>query len=171
MGKMVAGKGGALRARMLLAHQYQSPFSETILYLELQSAMNGALPSKSTRPLDGLRWKLVDSHGNPARGVEAATVRELPHALLITLPWDATVRLHASTYGVAQVLGSLPVDKGDFLELSEWSIPAGDTNNYYLSGTLTITAPTNQVVPPPGKASVFQGTLELPKMKISLQKK
>ena len=171
MDKPAPGKrGGGLRARMLLAHQYQSPFSETILYLELQSAVNGSDTIQAYfDPRDCLHCKFVDSHGNPAPGsLSGNGGGSYPTPCWITLPWDATVRLHANTYAVAQALGSPPVDKGDFLELSEWSIPAGDTNTYYFSGTLTITAPTNQVVLPP--AEVFQGTLELPKMKISLQK-
>ncbi|HEY5234407.1 MAG TPA: hypothetical protein VIK35_12820 [Verrucomicrobiae bacterium] len=52
-----------------------------------------------------------------------------------------------------------------------WRIPRGDTNDYYLSGTLTLTIPSgispptlqgNNIQPIP-----WQGTLKLPPVKIS----
>jgi hypothetical protein len=180
----IVGERGALRARLLLAHLYQIPYSETILYIELQNAENGRVPLQIFYdPRNGLHCKLVDAHGNPPPRMGGGGSGNDPGACWISLPEDATIRLRANTYQVAQILGSPPIDKGDFLslrlppsssspkELREWTIPAGDTNDYYLSATLTITAPTNPVVHIPEEGlKVFQGTLELPKLKISLKK-
>ncbi len=55
--------------------------------------------------------------------------------------------------------------------MQSWDIQAGDTNVYFLSGTFTVRPPTNSV-PRDFEAAraVWSGTLELPKMKISVQK-
>jgi len=181
----IVGDRGALRARLLLAHLYQIPYSETILYIELQNAENGRVPLQIYYdPVNGLHCKLVDAHGNPPPRMGGGNSGgNDPVASWISLPEDATIRLRANAFQVAQILGSPPIDEGDFLslrlppsssspiELREWTIPAGDTNDYYLSGTLTITAPTNPVVHIPEEGlKGFQGTLELPKVKISLKK-
>jgi hypothetical protein len=52
-----------------------------------------------------------------------------------------------------------------------WDIAASDTNIYFLSGTFTATQPTNFV--PKGfetARTIWNGTLELPKMAISVKK-
>ena len=180
--QIVMGKG-SLRARMLLAHLYYVPFSETILYIELQNAQTGPVQFYFD-PGNGLHCKLVDSHGNtPPQEPMGGSGRNNPVVCWISLPEDATIRLRANTTQVVQILGHPPIDKGDFLnlflmpsssgsvEVRNWEIPAGDTNDYYLSGTLTLASPTNSVVQnPQASVRIFQGTLELPKMKISLKK-
>ena len=181
--QIVTGKS-SLRARMLLAHLYPFPFSDTILYIELQNAEQNGPVQFYYDPGIGLHCKLVDARGNPAPQMAmGGSGRNEPVNCWILLPEDATIRLRANTSSVVQLLGHPPIDKGDFLslflipsrsistEIRYWTIPAGDTNDYYLSGTLTIASPTNSVVQnPQASVKVFQGTLELPKMKISLKK-
>ena len=46
-----------------------------------------------------------------------------------------------------------------------WLIAVGDTGDYFLSGTLTVSPPKAH-----GRANAWQGTLKLPKTKITLRK-
>jgi hypothetical protein len=180
--QIVMGKG-SLRARMVLAHFYPFPFSDTILYIELQNAQTGPVQFYFD-PGNGLHCKLVDAHGNtPPQMPKGGTGRNEPVVGWVSLLEDATIRLRANTSSVVQILGHPPIDEGDFLnlflmpsssysaEVRSWDIPAGDTNDYYLSGTLTLASPTNSIVQnPQASVRIFQRTLELPKMKISLKK-
>jgi hypothetical protein len=55
--------------------------------------------------------------------------------------------------------------------MQHWEIRPGDTNAYYLSGTFTVTPPTNHIASDFEAArAVWSGTLELPKTKISIPK-
>ena len=51
-----------------------------------------------------------------------------------------------------------------FISAGLWTIKGSDTNVYFLSGTLTVTAPTNHVTS--DFREVWQGALRLPKMKL-----
>ena len=92
----------------------------------------------------------------------------MPGACWITLPYDSKIRLRANMYGYGK-------PKGDGLQLTlrsgaSWTIQAGDTNDYYLSGTFTVSPPTNHVAKDFEAARAeWSGTLELPKMKISVK--
>jgi hypothetical protein len=56
--------------------------------------------------------------------------------------------------------------------MQRWTIRAGDTKNYFMSGTFTVTTPTNHLAKDSGDArTIWSGTLELPKMKLSMPKK
>jgi hypothetical protein len=82
----------------------------------------------------------------------------VPHQYTVTLPFDSTLRLPAST-GVG-------TQNPDVLVIAvpeqAWSIRLGDTNDYYLSATFS--PPTNH--PSCLNYHVWQGTLQLPKLKI-----
>jgi hypothetical protein len=57
--------------------------------------------------------------------------------------------------------------------MQSWTIRAGDTNVYFLSGTFAATTPTNDVAKGFDDARArptWSGTLQLPKMKISVSK-
>jgi hypothetical protein len=173
--KPVGTEGGhSLRARMIVAYGWSAafvgPWPETQFYLEFQN-VSGAIVSPTQfyfNPSKGLRCELKDvsgmtvSTGGGGSGGGAG-------ASWITLPYDSTIRLRANMYGY----GSKP---GEGLNLTlyppqAWQIKAGDTNVYYLSGTFTVTTPTN-FVPKDFEAAraVWSGTLELPKMKITVPK-
>ena len=55
--------------------------------------------------------------------------------------------------------------------MQRWDIQAGDTNVYFLSGTFSVAPPTNDIPKDFEVArAVWSGTLDLPKMKIAIQK-
>lgn len=151
------------------AHSGLQP--ETQVHLEFQN-VSGAiiLPTQFYfDPWTGLRCGMRDAKGSlvePRGGGSGAGAG----ASWITLPYDSTIRLRANMYGY----GSKP-GEGLILALSpleqSWWIGAGDTNVYYLSGTFTVTTPTNYVPKDLETArATWSGTLELPKMKITVPK-
>ena len=84
----------------------------------------------------------------------------LPAPCWVTLPCDSTVRLRADLYTLANS------KKPDGLEIlvngGGCTIPPHATNDYYLCGTFS--PPTNH--PSPLNYHVWQGTLNLPRVKI-----
>lgn len=167
--------GHRLRARMIVAYgrgaAFAGPWPETQFYLEFQN-VSGAigLPTQFYfDPSKGLRCEMHKTDGRllppSGRGSGGGA-----GASWITLPYDSTIRLRANMYGYGN-------KRGDGLNLTLypvqqcWQIKAGDTNAYYLSGTFTVTTPTN-FVPKDFEAAraVWSGTLELPKMKITVPK-
>jgi hypothetical protein len=82
----------------------------------------------------------------------------MPPRYTATLPFDSTLRLRAST-GVGT---QNPDDLLIAVPEQAWSIRLEDTNDYYLSATFS--PPTNR--PSCLNYHVWQGTLQLPKLKI-----
>jgi hypothetical protein len=55
--------------------------------------------------------------------------------------------------------------------MQSWTIRPTDTNVYFMSGTFTVTTPTNHIAKDLHDArAIWSGTLELPRMKIWPQK-
>jgi hypothetical protein len=97
----------------------------------------------------------------------------------VTLPPDATLRLHASTAVGTQKPGVLLIAVPE----RAWAIERGDTNEYFLSATFSPTtnhpssvthflsapfsSPTNP--PSPHTYHLWQGTLHLPPVRIPLE--
>lgn len=166
--------GHSLRVRMIVGYgrgaAFAGPWPETQFYLEFQN-VSGAIASPTQfyfDPSGGLRCVMKDANGNTVSTGGGGSGGGAG-ATWITLPYDSTIRLRANMYGY----GNKP---GDGLNLmlyppQAWQIRAGDTNTYYLSGTFTVTTPAN-FLPKDFKAAraIWSGKLELPKMKISVQK-
>ena len=96
----------------------------------------------------------------------------LPGPCWLALPHDSTLRFRpcALCKGMASD-GEWFIYAG----FNSWRIPRGDTNDYYLSGTLTLSIPQGETRPrtPEDKysaPSVWQGTLKLPPVKIPARK-
>lgn len=175
--KPVGTSGGhSLRVRMIVAQgrgvAFAGPWPETQFYLEFQN-VSGAIDSPTQfyfDPSQQLRCALLDANGRPPPPVGRGGSGGGAGASWITLPYDSTIRLRANMFGY----GRKP---GDGLQLTlwpaaqDWVIQAGDTNTYYLSGTFTVTTPRISA-PTDFEAAraVWSGTLELPKMKISVRK-
>ncbi len=164
----------SLRVRMIAAYGrgpgFGGPHDETQFYLEFQN-VSGPIISPTQfyfDPSRGLRCVMKDANGNtvPAGGSGSGGGAG---ACWITLPYDSTIRLRANMFGYGTKRGA-----GLILTLYPpyaWEFRAGDTNSYYLSGTFTVTTPTN-FVPKDFEAAraVWSGTLQLPRMKITVPK-
>lgn len=162
---------------MLIAQEHSpahaGPWPETELYLELQNVSGAVGPPMRIYfdPGRGLRCELLNSLGKslPERGTPGSGGGA--GACWIILPYDSTIRLRANAYGY----GMKPGD-GFSLRLSppgsqDWAIRAGDTNTYFLSSSFTVTPPTNHITQDFDEArTIWNGTLELPKMKIEIPK-
>jgi hypothetical protein len=174
--KPVGAAGGSIiRARMMVAQgrsaAFAGPWPETQFYLEFQNVSSAiAAPTQFYfDPSSGLRCVMKDAQGKAPSQAGGGSGGG-PGAAWITLPYDSAVRLRANMYGYGRKPG-----EGLLLCLwppaQYWDIATGDTNDYYLSGTFTITTPRS-FVPKDVEAarSVWTGTLELPRMKIPVQK-
>ena len=156
-----------LRVRMIVAHgrgvNFAGPWPETQFYLEFQN-VSGRDMEFFFDPWNGLRSQLEDAKGKTV-STGGGGSGSGAGASWIILPYDSTIRLRANMFGY----GEKP---GDGLNLTlyppqAWRIKPGDTNAYFLSGTFTVTTPTNSR-PKDLEADrvVWSGTLELPKMRI-----
>jgi hypothetical protein len=169
--------GATLRARMLIAQEHSpahaGPWPETEFYLDFQNVTGaaGAPVQFYFDPGLGLHCDMLDANGKPPPRVGMGGSGGGAGACWITLPYDSTIRLRANMYGY----GLKPED-GFMLVLSpptmqSWTIQPGDTNVYFMSGRFTVTTPTNHVAKDFDDArTIWSGTLELPKMKISVPK-
>jgi hypothetical protein len=166
--------GHSLRVRMIVAYgrgpAFAGAWDETQFYLEFQN-VSGAIVSPTQfyfDPSDGLRCVMQDANGKTVSPSGAGSGGGAG-ASWITLPYDSTIRLRANMYGYGS-------KRGEGLNLTlyppqAWQFRAGDTNAYYMSGTFTVSTPTN-FVPKDFEAAraVWSGTLDLPKMKITVPK-
>lgn len=153
---VATSNGQTLRARMIFAKEntpiYASPWTGTRFYLELQNISDAGRPPMQVYfdPRRSLHTKLLDANGNPPPPVGGGGSVTIGGGAWITLPRDSTIRLPHSMYGYRQ---------------------DGDTNIYFLSGTFTDASPTNNAArDSETKLAIWSGTLELPKMKIPVDK-
>lgn len=184
-------RGCSLRGRLLMC---EGPWrgvgqtTQTAVYLELQECSDGfgccvdvycnmkptvalgAGPDAQGRERiekASAHWELRDATDRPVPESPGGNFGGgAPGASWISMPCDSTVRLRATVYGGGgrSKDGSLSI----FFLSNYWVIPPRSTNDYFLSCTFTIDPPTNHVAFPGHQ--VWQGTLELPKMKIPVQK-
>jgi hypothetical protein len=176
--------GMSLKARLVVSETADNSGSRmAVTYVELQNPnnainvlyvyYNGSLPELSCELLDS-RGKAVPSQmSGPYNG-------PMPEPCWLALPIDSTVRFHPSFYRApAASKGELYIDAGHN-QWRHWVIPRDDTNDYYLSGTLSLTVPEGEAPPPwrmkTGNASVVtnpvpydvcHAALKLPPVKIS----
>lgn len=166
--------GQSLQARLILSQEHSPAHTgshpETALYVELRNVSGavGAPMQIYFDPGHGLSCELRDADGKSAPGGGPGSGGG-PDAGWITLPYDATIRLRANMYGYGRAEG-----EGLLLTLhhgAAWSIPAGETKDYFLSGTLTLTPPAGTEAKTAEEArKIWSGTLVLPKSKIILKK-
>ena len=167
--------GHTLRARMIIAQEHSPAHTgrwpETEFYLEIQN-VSSAIGSPTRfyfDPWHGLHCVMWDANGNALPEGGGAGSGGGAGAGWITLPYDCTIRLRANMYGY----GLKPGD-GFLLTLchgGDFGIRSGDTNAYYLSGTFNCSAPTNTIAGDfESERALWDGRLELPKMKIEVSK-
>ncbi|HVM49728.1 MAG TPA: hypothetical protein VMU04_17000 [Candidatus Acidoferrum sp.] len=165
--------GVQIRGRLVMC-EYPEPLHtgphggyDTGVYLEVQE-YHGTLDAQVYCNLTsweggGLRCRLTDSAGKTVQESGFAYGGGAPSSqwIRVSHPYGV-VRLRSSVFGG----GWLP-DGGLgiwFISAGSWTIKPGDTNAYFLSGTLTVTPPTNHVTA--DFREVFQGALKLPKVKL-----
>jgi hypothetical protein len=161
---------GSLRGRLIICHGYSPGYAgklaETQVYLELQnvSINRGSLMEVYFDPRNGLECALRDSRNQAPPVGGGGGSGAFPSACWVTLPYDSTLRLRVSWYGYG-----MPEAVGLRIPLfHEYVIRADNTNDYALSGTFTVTAPTNHASPPGYR--VWQGRLVLPDTKIAIKR-
>jgi hypothetical protein len=153
-----------LRGRLLIAEGRilgDGKTRETVMYVELQNVSDAVGADLNIYFENKLRCELQDASGKlvPPKGYGANGGR--PGPCWVTLPCDSSMRLRFGLYahGRAKDAGLLiPLPDGS------WFIPANATEDYFLSGKFTVSPPKDH-----GRDQAWKGTLELPKMKISVK--
>jgi hypothetical protein len=163
------GPDHALRGRLLLYDERSpSAANHARVYLELQHVFAGGWANPIEVYFEfgnrnDLHFEMHDKLGQPIHQQPVLTIGPVANPYWVTLPCESTVRLRADT-----LLG--PQSKPDGLEILVpggcWIIPPRATNDFFLSATFT---------PPKDHSSslhyyVWQGSLELPSVKISPKK-
>lgn len=150
-----------LRGRLVLAQGRtlgDGTIRESLVYVELENVVNTASGEVllSFDP-DALKCELTDATGKAVAPTPVAGSGGRPGKMLVTIPYDASIRLRINPYAFGRAEGLLiPLNN------TAWQIK--DDADYFLSGTLTVTAPAE-------KADAWKGELKLPKAKISLKEK
>ena len=164
--KTVVATGGwseavnGLRGRLILAQGRtlgDGKIRESLVYVELENVTNTASGEVhvSFDP-DALKCELTDAAGKAVAPTPVPGSGGRPGKTVVTIPYDGSVRLRANPYAFGRAEGLLIP-----LNTIAWHIK--DDADYFLAGTLTVTAPE-------GKAGAWKGELKLPKAKISLKK-
>ena len=175
--------GLCLKARLVVSEAVSGDGSRTaVTYVEFQNTnysinvlyiyYDGTLPE--------LTCELVDSRGKSARSQMTGSYNgPAPQSCWLALPPDSIVRCRPAFFRTGTATnGELLVDAG-FNQWRYWVIPRGDTNDYFLSGTLNLTVPKDET-PPPWRVpvgngriitnnvsyDVCHGTIKLPPVKI-----
>jgi hypothetical protein len=135
-----------------------------VVYLELQNVSLGdTLHVYYKADQSPFRCELHDASGAPCQpgGCEYDGMISAP--CWLALPHDSALRFRVTLggFGVPQngglfIAGGIP---------DCWVIPTKATNDYFLSGTLTITAPKDETRP-----RVWEGALKLPQVKVPVKK-
>jgi len=165
-------QGYTLRGRLLVYDQQSFPFHARI-YLELQHVFRGDRwdgPVAFYYNLDSgdvLHFDMRDGLNQPVPTFPVSIRGPGLPPYLITMPCDSTIRLRADWYDMG------PPTQPDGFEIFVvggcWLIKHDATNDFYLSASFTppkdLTSVLNEL-----KYHFWQGTLDLPKVKIPVWK-
>jgi hypothetical protein len=167
-GVTTAPGGGSLRVRLLIYEGYSAGYGgkipETLVYVELENVGLRDLKIYCDFQI-GLQCDLRDANNKPPPAVGTGGNGGFPSPSWITLPRDSSTRLRASWFGYG-------MRKEEGLKIPifhELILKADNTNQYFLSGTFTVSPPTNSFIP--SDLNVWTGTLTLPKMRIPVQRR
>jgi hypothetical protein len=170
-------RGCALRGRLVLCEKrVGDDRREVAVYVELQDA--GEAVGRSVRLFcdlgrtdfrpgykGGLECELRDKDDQPVRPTPFPFSGAVPKSEWVTLPSDTTIRLRASPFGIHRA-GARAVSP----HLGKlWVIGDDDTNEYFLSGTFTADPAEDRI--PPGEDHVWRGTIVLPAVRITNQRR
>ncbi len=177
------GHGNTLRGRLLVywgthttGPRGRDVWSSSPVWMEIQDVT--ATNQHPTRIyfdlMEGLTFELRDAKGATADNLPHTSFRGgIPPPFWATLPARGLLRVRADAAGGISV-GSDSELRLFFLDFkgrqshASWTIPAGDTNAWFLSATLLPPPPpTNST---PYNSDVWQGLLAVPAVKLSLVK-
>jgi hypothetical protein len=176
--KPVADRRGlAVRGRLVLCEKLVGEDRrEVAVYVELQDATESVgasmrlfcdLGRSDFRPeyKGGLECELRGKDNRPVSLTPFAFSGAVPKSEWVTLPSDGTIRLRASPFGIHR-----PKARAISPHLGKlWVIDDDDPNEYSLSGTFTV-EPTKDRIPP-GDDHVWRGTIVLPPVRITNQRR
>ncbi len=151
-----------LRGRLVISGEgrWIGNVRETVVYLELQNALNINGPMEifynTVNPLES---EVLDSSGKPPPPTPPCALSiQMPSPYWIVIPYDSTLRFRVSTsgYTFASKQGGVSVGLGGI-----WLIPAESRDDYFLSATFAVS-------PPQGTQHLlaWKGVLRLAKTKI-----
>jgi len=184
----VADKGQTLRGRLWVGegHYWSDPrrsaeryWVHAPVYLELEHVVTFGWDQPIQIYFDifsGLRFEMHDGSGKSIRPQGVLFGAILPEPYWVTLPCDATVRLRADVYtaGNSTNMTDEEILVGDGGKgPAEWVIPRISTNDYFLSCTfspLTNQPSFSRYHPSPLSYPVWEGTLKLPSVRVSVRK-
>lgn len=169
--------GLKLAARLVVSEATNNYSSRgAIAYVELQNTNDdAAVLFVYDYGLGTLDCKVSDSSGKAIPSLTGGTYNgPFPEPCWLALPDDSLVRFAPMSGSIVTTNGELGIHAGD----DYWVIRRGDTNDYYLSGTLNLNVPESEK--PPAwyiKTSthtitnevsddVWRGTIKLPPVKI-----
>jgi len=167
-----SGKWGAsLRGRLLVyCDEAPSTNNHARVYLELQHVQPTnlwTLPVAVLYAPDGqsanLHCEMSDEASRPIHEVGGLKWYSLQAPCWVTLPCDATLRLRA---GFERRLNPEPSGLEIPVGGEIWVIPPHTTNGFYLSGAFSPQHVDHPTLP---RDQVWQGTLTLPKVKITVK--
>ncbi len=174
-------QGLSLRVRLVSVETADSSGSRTaVIYVEFQNT-NNSVNTIYVHSYFDLKCELRDSSGNAVPPALWSYNGLIPELTWLALPFDSTLRCRPNPPARWKAKdGELLIGAGWGL----WKIPRGDTNDHYLSGTLTLTIPKGETLPLPRhpKADgsivtdnsvmpyVCKGVLNLPPVKIPAAK-
>ncbi len=170
-------RGFAVRGRLVLGEKQRGDdLREVAVYVELQDASQAVgrtvqlfceMGRHDFRPeyKAGLHCEMHDKDKRSVPGTGFPFSGAVPASQWVTLPSDGTIRLRASPFGIRRPKALAISPHLDKL----WVIGDDDANEYFLSGTFTIDPPKDRN--PPGDEQVWRGTLELPAVRISSQRR
>ena len=131
-----------------------------VLYLELQNVSLGdgmyVYYRAATSPF---RCELRDSTGKTNETMSFEYDGWIPAPCWLALPYDSVLRFRLTLGGFG-----VPQNAGLFIAGCMpdcWLIPPSATDDYFLSGTLSVAAPKDETRP-----RIWQGTLKLPPVRI-----
>jgi hypothetical protein len=147
-----------------------------ITYVEFQNT-NNSINTIFVHSSFTLNCELRDSNGKSIPSSANFYNGLVPNPSWLALPYDSILRCRPNPPALWKASnGELLIAAG----MNCWHIPRGATNEYYLSGTLSLTVPTCEPLPDPGRVEkdelvadpevrrcVSRGELKLPPVKIS----
>jgi hypothetical protein len=149
----------ALRGRLVMLQRQRGngKTRETTVYLELHHIASAVGPPLHVRVDPKQRIDLHDAVGKPVPGEIINTDRQ-PEPVLVTLPYDCSMRVRLSAYNIS-------AEDGLVIPLLSnlWRIPAGAKGKYTLTGTFVC-----DVQAQVGNGELWIGTLTLPRATFGL---
>jgi hypothetical protein len=159
--------GLKLRARLLVYAYPSQTGANPALYIELQDFSDsvGAVQEVYWDP-GSLKCAMTDRDGKAVPESGGAFGGAAPGPMWIGVPTNSTIRLRVTPWGAGKLS-----DGGFALWAAlpqTWELKAGDTNTYFFSGVLKSKPPKDH--PSDNPQWIWSGTLELPKMEVTLKK-